>query len=321
METTQQVKQFEALQADKNYIIPYDRNIAIDYDQKTPFTRWLKAIDDKIWKLDRWRFCTMIGESWSGKTTFLFFSMLQLTKQYKVLFLSLEMPPSEVIKLRAIKMAWVSISERDNKTMNNIQKDMIDMEIKNITRNTNLQLWYIKPDLDKEVDINRILNCIQASYSDCDYIVIDNLWFIKSPSDKARSITEETNDIIRKCKWFCDEKKKTIMMIHHFNKWSSISRKNRSPADIRDSWKLENDVDYMVFISRSVMTAEEWEEASEEDRALVYFDLVKNRIWGDKKRVFMYFYYGQYYAEYPWKSVKGIQNATKEDDYDDSFKG
>jgi hypothetical protein len=41
--------------------------------------------------------------------------------------------------------------------------------------------------------------------------------------------------------------------------------------------KLEHDIDYAIFISRAIFDPKDFEEASQEERAMVFVDLMKDR--------------------------------------------
>ena len=278
-------------QEEEDYLVPYNRNFQTDYSSITPFTWGTEWLDNRFWRIQKWMFLSTIWESWSWKTTFAFNQLLQLSKRYKVLFVSLEMDGERVIRLRARKMAWITKQQRDNKTFSEYQLETMERNIRQIKENTNLQIVWISAEA-KAIDIDLVLKSILKSYMEYDFITIDNLWFIKAEGkqeEKKMTDTQEANYIIRKIKFFCQDNKKTINLLHHFNKWNSANRKERTFADVMMTSKLEHDIDYAIFISRAIFDPKDFEEASPEERAMVFVDLMKDREEWQKSRQIVYF--------------------------------
>lgn len=272
-----------------DYLVPYNREFQTNYSDITPFTWWTEWIDDRFWRVDRWVFLTTIWESWSGKTTFAFHQLLQLSKKYKVLFISLEMDWERVIRLRARKMAGITKQQWDNKSMSPSQLEIMERNIDLIKSNKNLEIVWINTTV-KSIDIDLILASILKKYMEFDFITIDNLWFIKAEwQEKKMDERTEANYIIRKIKFFCQDNKKTINLLHHFNKWNSANRRERTFSDVMMTSKLEHDIDYAIFISRAVFNPNDFEEATPQERAMVFVDLMKDRDEWVKQRQIIYF--------------------------------
>lgn len=291
-------KQTDATEID--YLLPYNRSFDTNYSDITPFTRWTIWVDNRFGRIDKWVFIATVGESWSGKTTRAFNQLLELSKKYKVLFISLEMDWERVIRLRARKIAWISKQQRDNKTMSASQLEVMERNIDMIKANKNLEIVGINTQV-KTIDIDLILSAILKKYMEYDFITIDNLWFIKAEGkdgEKKMDERTEANYIIRKIKFFCQDNKKTINLLHHFNKWNSANRRERTFSDVMMTSKLEHDIDYAIFISRAVFDPKDFEEATPQERAMVFVDLMKDRDEWNKLRQIVYFSRWSYYDEF-----------------------
>lgn len=304
-----------------DYLVWYDREFKTDYDSITPFTWWSEKLDKKFWRINHWMFMTTLWESWSWKTTFAFNQWIEIAKQFKVLFISLEMTPQRVIELRARKMAGITTSERDDKSFPTRKKEYMQKKIEDIKQVANLEIVTISRDSDK-IDIDLIISSILEKYMNHDFFIIDNLWFIKAPDAKAAqwlSDYNEINYIIRRFKHFCSDNKKTVNLLHHFTKWTTKWRRERSLADALWSWKLENDIDIGVIISRNIFSPSEYADATEEDKAEVFIDFCKDRDNWMIGRELLYFLQWWYVDEFYWAKEEK-KPISKEEDEDDSRK-
>lgn len=277
----------------KDFLVPYDRYFETDVTTPVPFTYGIQRLDDNFGRLERWRFMTTVGESWSWKTTRSFFQWIEISKNYKVLFVSLEMTAQRVIELRARKMAWITIKEWNDKSMEDWKYKLMLKYQEEIKQNQNLEIVWVNKKAES-VNVNMVIASLKAKYSDFDFVIIDNLWFIQWDEWDAY---KELNSIVREFKNFCQETNITVNMLHHFKKWTSKSRKDRSFADILGTGKLEHDVDYGIFISR-FMSDDPYDEPTPEERAEVYVKLAKDREnWVIKKEV-IYFMKWKYYQNF-----------------------
>lgn len=276
-----------------DFFVPYNREHDTDYTAIVPFTRGNKSVDDYFGRLERGRFMTTIGESWSGKTTRAFHQWIEISKSYKVLFISLEMNGERVIELRARKMAWISQAEWNDKIIIPQKIEYMEKMKKEITNNASLEIVGVNTKA-KDILVDNIVIAIEKKYMNYDWIIIDNLGFIKG---NGRTAYEEINDIVRKLKEFCHRNNKNINLLHHFNKGSTKARseRDRTFADVLGSGKLEHDVDYWVFISRYL---DKREELNEEQKQEVYIKLAKDRDNGEIKKKSIYFYKWRYYNDF-----------------------
>lgn len=265
----------------ESFFVEYDRGFEIDISNPIPFTWWLPLLDSEFWRIEKGRFMTTIGESWSGKTTRAFFQGIQLSKEYKVLFISLEMQGERVIELRARKMAGVTLDEWNTKNIPKTKLDAMKRNQKEITENKNLEIVGINKHAES-VDVDIIISAIERKYMEFDFIIIDNLGFIQGEGDNFYA---ELNSIVRKFKNFCHDNGKNINLLHHFNK-GKWDRRSRTFADVLGTGKLEHDIDYGLFVSRCL---EPDEFSTEKDKAEVVLKMAKNRDTWVVKKVVIYF--------------------------------
>lgn len=276
--------------SDDDFFVEYDRNFKIDTETIVPFTRWSTKLDDYFWRIEKGRFMTTLGESWSWKTTFAFNQLIEISRNYKVIFISLEMSAQRVIELRARKMAWITNAEWNEKNIPQTKIDYMEERKKEIVENKNLEIVWVNKKAEI-VHIDLVLEAIKKKYMMYDFITIDNLWFIKSDDPNAY---QEVNDIIRKMKNFCHDENKNINLLHHFNKWK-WDRRSRTFADVLGTGKLENDVDIGVSIMRYL---DDRETLTEEEKQQVFVKVMKNRDTGETKKETLFFKKWKYRDSY-----------------------
>ena len=264
-----------------DFFIEYNRNFKIDTETIVPFTWWSKKLDDYFWRIEKGRFMTTLGESWSWKTTFAFNQLIEMSRNYKVLFISLEMSAQRVIELRARKMAWITNAEWNEKNIPQTKICYMEERKKEIVENKNLEIVWVNKKAEI-IHIDLVLEAIRKKYMMYDFITIDNLWFIKSDDANAY---KEVNDIIRKMKNFCHDENKNINLLHHFNK-GKWDRRSRTFADVLWTGKLENDIDIWVSIMRYL---DDRETLTEEEKQQVFVKVMKNRdTWETKKETLFF---------------------------------
>lgn len=273
-----------------DFLVEYDREFQIDTTTPIPFTWWLPILDSEFGKIEKGRFMTTLGESWSWKTTYAFFQLLAIAKEYKSLFISLEMNGERVIELRSRKMAWITIDEWNDKNIPEQKITRMEKNKRDITLNKNLEIVWVNKKAES-IKASLIIEAIKKKYMDYDFITIDNLWFIEWEGD---NLYTELNDIVRQFKNFCHDYNKNVNLLHHFNKWKG-DRRNRTFADVLGTGKLEHDIDYWLFVSRCL---EPEDDTTPEDRAEVVLKMSKNRDnWLVKKKT-VYFYKGEYHETF-----------------------
>lgn len=274
-----------------DFLIEYDRDFKIDTETIVPFTRWSQKLDNYFGRIERGRFMTTLWESWSWKTTRAFSSQgIEISRNYKVLFISLEMTAERVIELRARKMAWISNEEWNEKNIPDGKLIYMEEKKKEIIENKSLEIVGVNKKAEI-IHIDLVLEAIRKKYMNYDWIIIDNLWFIKSDEWE---MYKELNSIIRKMKDFCHNENKNINLLHHFNKWK-WDRKSRGFADVLGTGKLENDVDLWVAIFRYL---DDRETLTDEEKQQVFIKIMKNRDTGETKKETLYFRKWKYRDNY-----------------------
>lgn len=242
----------------------------VDFETIVPFTWWLDCIDEKFWKIDYWKFVAAVWESWAGKTTYTFFQALcNANAWYKVCYISLEQDPSELLLLKALKRYWVDKYDWDNKTVSKQQQEWINHMIKELASNKNLRITKVPTPT-----LARLCKAIlQAKEQGYVMFYIDNLWIILS--DKWNS---KEYDMVTECSrvfmTLAHDEKVTIVLLHHFNQWNSVSRyAPRTLADIRGWAKLEHDCDLIFQVWRNL----DYEDETKKDITSIIVQ--KNRQW------------------------------------------
>lgn len=275
----------------EDFFVWYNREHKTDYKAVVPFTFGNESLDTYFGRIGRGRFMTTVGESWSGKTTRAFHQWIEISKKFKVLFVSLEMTGERVIELRAMKMAWITKQEWDNKQIPLSKVNYMEKMKREIVENKNIEIVGVNKKADG-VFIENIIEALEGKYLWYDWIIIDNLWFIKS---KEQELYKELNTIVRQFKVFCEKHNKNINLLHHFKKWEAKSRRDRTFADVLGTGKLEHDVDYAIFILRHL---DDWETLTEEQKQEVYIKIAKDRDHGEQLKKCIYFYKWKYYDDY-----------------------
>lgn len=273
-----------------DFFIEYDRGFKIDTETIVPFTRWSNKLDNYFGRIERGRFMTTLGESWSWKTTWAFNQWIEISRNFKVLFISLEMTAQRVIELRARKMAWITNAEWNEKTIPQQKIDYMEQRKREIVENKNLEIVGVNRKAEI-IHIDLVLEAIRKKYMGYDWIIIDNLGFIKSDDP---NMYQELNDIIRKIKNFCHNENKNINLLHHFNKWKG-DRKSRWFADVLGTAKLENDIDIGVSIMRYL---DDRDTLTEEEKQQVFIKAMKNRDTGEPKKETLFYKKWKYRDDY-----------------------
>ena len=187
-------------------------------------------------------------------------------------------------------MAWISNEEWNDKNIPQTKLDYMEERRKEIVENKNLEIVGVNKKADI-IHIDLVLEAIRKKYMHYDWIIIDNLWFIKSDDPNMYA---ELNDIIRKMKNFCHDENKNINLLHHFNK-GKWDRRSRTFADALGTGKLENDVDIWVSIVRYL---DDRETLTDEEKQQVFIKALKNRDTGEAKKETLFFKKWKYRDNY-----------------------
>lgn len=262
--------------------------IEIDFKHKLPFTWGLKQLDRKFGRYDINRFNVIIGESWSGKTEYTFFQARENAKTNKVLYLSLEMMPKNLMIRYAMKRAWVTQIQRSDKSLSMNQQQLMKDYILEVQSIKNLKILGMEnPSM---LDIIKTVQEYYAKWYTLFYI--DNMWFIYGQGEEI----ESTKEISRQMKALTNQLPISINLIHHLRKWTTKERKSaRGLADIRSSGKIENDADNVLQIRRNLTE----EEMTPEERSEVMAILHKDRDFWQPASGKIWFYTGKYHGDNP----------------------
>lgn len=255
---------------DATWIISEEEMSPFTIWEKTPFTRWLLSLDNKFWKIDYHRFVVAVWESWAWKTEYtLFQARKNADLWHKVCYISLEMWKAGLIERQCMKRAWVSKPQRDAKDLSQNQIDIMKEMQKKLWDYPNLDIIWLN-----DTSLRWLLSAIRYKQKEWYALFyIDNMWFIRWDNEDELETTKLTS---RELKTLTNELKISIVLLHHFNKGSSMERyAPRGKASIRWSGKIENDADYIFQVYRDF---ENWTN-------LAQILLEKDRIWGEPATV------------------------------------
>lgn len=268
-----------------------DEEIEIDFQHKLPFTRWLEELDRKFGKFDVHQFNVILGESLSGKTEFTFFQARENAKFQKVLYLSLEMPPKNLLIRYAMKRAGINQIQRSNKDISENQQKMMKDYIADVQKIKNLKIVGAE-----NPGISDIIKLVEEYYLQWyTLFYIDNMGFIYGQWEEI----VDTKEISRQLKVLTNKLPVAINLVHHFRKGTTKERKTaRGLADIRSSGKIENDADNVLQVRRNLSEG----EVSEEERAEVKIILHKDRVFWQPNTVTIWFQKWKYVGKNPFKT-------------------
>lgn len=282
-----------------------DNDIQMDFGVKTPFTRWLSSLDKKFWRIWLHQLVVTIWESQSWKTEYTFFQARKNADRWnKVCYIWLEMDKKKMITRICLKTAWVTKQEWDDHTYSDKQRDIMNNKFNELKNYKNLEIIYMsKPTIDNIKDI-----IIEMHWKWFEFFYIDNLWFIVWDMPEI----ELTALAIRELKDLTNNLPLSINLLHHFNKWGTKDRTwPRWMASIRSSWKIENDVDYVVQVRRDLD-----EDLPQEERKYVWIYLQKDRVWWEPSRcgiIFDRWNYIEHKEEITKKEIK--QEKEKDEEF------
>lgn len=225
--------------ADKSEMILMDYFNKAESSIKTGYTQ----VDDLIGSFQGGDFVILAGAPSMGKTCFSLNLVKNISKQgKKVLMFSLEMPRQQL--QNRIICSDLGIDNDKLRKFNFTEDEILRYEN------------YIKTELPKfnldicdnaNIYIDELINIIKST--DSDLIVIDYLGLINS--DDKNGAYEKYSNISRKLKICAMESEKPIIALHQLNR-ANADRKDKRPklSDIRDSGKIEQDADSVMFVYR-----------------------------------------------------------------------
>lgn len=178
---------------------------------KTPFTRWIKKLNERFGKPDTKELIVLFGYMSAGKTEFAYFVARQNIKLWvKVWFISLELD-EDSMKLRiARKKASVSKIEFQDKLYTDTQEQLMQDTLNELEKQEWLYL-----DCPDAKDIRSIMKQIRELYDKwCRMFIIDNLdkiWGSSDENERYKTITNALQDFKNSCR-VC------IVLLHHAKK-------------------------------------------------------------------------------------------------------
>lgn len=212
--------------------------------ESKPIKTYYPQLDAKIGNLFGGDLIILAGATGMGKTCFMLNLLTNMAeKGIKVLLFSLEMPLRQ-LQNRIIASRTGINSEKFRKfTMDNFElKKYSDYATGEDFKKLQIEVC-TKYDLTT-ADIRNIV-----SSSDADIVFIDYLGLIKS--DVRGSVYEQVSAISRDLKLIANEVNKPFVVAQQLNRIKQ-ERKIKKPvlSDIRDSGKIEQDADTILFVYR-----------------------------------------------------------------------
>ena len=251
---------------------------------------------DRYLRIKEGKLIIIAGRPGSGKTAFAVTAVRNLDKQgVGVGFLSIEMPSSEIMD------RWLSIeSNVDSSKFNKYnQLNKKDLQMLN---DAGEHFYHSKIKIDESgsldiVDVQR--KCRKLKKDGCQVIFIDQLSQIGNRLIKAGELTALYSENCTKLARLKKELDIPLFVLHQLNR-SAKDRGIKEPilTDLKQSGKIEEDADAVIFIHRPEMY-EQKEEVKAELKGLTKIIIAKNRsgaTYSDKTIIFddktTYFYQG-----------------------------
>ena len=212
--------------------------------ESKPIKTYYPQLDAKIGNLFGGDLIILAGATGMGKTCFMLNLLTNMAeKGIKVLLFSLEMPLRQ-IQNRIIASRIGINSEKFRKfTMDNWEiKKYSDYALGEDFRKLPIEVC-----TQYDIKTHDIKNIVTSS--DADIVFIDYLGLIKS--DIKGSVYEQVSAISRELKLMANETNKPFIVAQQLNRIKN-DRKIKKPilADIRDSGKIEQDADTILFVYR-----------------------------------------------------------------------
>ena len=204
-----------------------------------------KSVDNLLGNMQGGDFIIMAGATGMGKTCVMLNFATSMAKQgLNVLLFSLEMNKEQL--LNRIVSAETGIYA--NKYRNNSFTDEEAKKYFDYMYSDELNRLNIQTCTEYKITVDRIKNI--ALSTNCDVIFIDYLGLISSTSSKMSSY-ERVSEISRELKLLAMELDKPIVCLHQLSR-AADARTDKRPllSDLRDSGKIEQDADSIIFVFR-----------------------------------------------------------------------
>lgn len=223
------------------YINDYDRKS--DNIVKTNYPK----IDELIGGFQGGNYIILAGATGMGKTAMAINLIMNIIKQKKkVLFISLEMTPGEILSRiisRELKIPSESIRNHtlSEQNLNKYVAYIDSKDFKELQENITIPAT-------NDLSISKIEEIVRKSKAHV--VFVDYLGLVKADNIRSSSY-EQVSDISRRLKLLAMETDKPIVCLHQLNR-ANADRKDKRPllSDLRDSGKIEQDADFITFVYR-----------------------------------------------------------------------
>ena len=263
---------------------------------KSFFTWGTARLDIRFSPISRGKFILLVGETGTGKTEFSFqMASENAKKNYKVLYLSLEMPNHQLLLRNALKCTGVTQEEFRSNSYN---FDLIKQHLASLPKTLKFH--------DQIGGFNIKELEILVTEKKYDIVFIDNLGFVDSYGQN--SMDKEKN-LSRSLSQICDKTNCTIVALHHFKKSDSSKQETgiriRSVDSILGSAKTSHDVDFIVQVARDKALPENSEPIEKAELLVVQ---QKDRDWGNYQAHSVYFKQGKFYDDFYAPDINSKQS-------------
>lgn len=189
----------------------------------------------------------LLGNSGMGKTTVIENFLLQMTKNHKGIFFSLEMPREEVWEDYFGILAgtrFINVVENDEY----ISPDGMDNYIIHMNQIKENLYMVDNPDLSVQA-IHRMVKLHKMKHKGLDFIVIDHFHIIKKPHKPTEQ--EQFAEISRALKIIAKEENISVIVLAQVNRGNS-DRKVKNPLlnDVKGTSALVSDSDVILGLYR-----------------------------------------------------------------------
>jgi len=204
------------------------------------------SIDALIGGFQPGNFAILAGATGAGKTCAMLNLVIKMAKHGKeVLLFSLEMTAEELLNRIIAIEAGINSTNLRNRTLTDVEMDKYvryseSKYFKLLQQNISIHTEY-------ELTVDDIAAVVQNSKADI--VCIDYLGLVASNNNQ--SSYERVSEISRKLKILANTSRKPIIALHQLNRGAK-DRTDKRPtlSDLRDSGKLEQDADTILFVYR-----------------------------------------------------------------------
>lgn len=213
------------------------------YEEK-PIKTFYPQLDDKIGNLFGGDIVIIAGATGMGKTCFMLNLLTNMAEHgIKVLLFSLEMPLKQLQNRIIASRTGISSDKFRKFTLSQFELK----QYQQFAESESFKKLQIEVCTQYDLTTTDIKNIVTSS--DADIVFIDYLGLIKS--EVKGSVYEQVSAISRELKIIANETNKPFVVLQQLNRIKN-DRKIKKPilSDIRDSGKIEQDADTILFVYR-----------------------------------------------------------------------